>query len=344
MAVFLLFSLFGAIDAKPLHSMASTIQQREILRYTLLAKTYNEHNAYRFAEELTKDEYSGRNSGTKGCDKAAQWIASQFKSWNLKPYQNDSYFQPFSSPMSLNSTSNVIGYIPAHNKKSQQSIILGAHYDHLGKDRLGNIFRGANDNASGTGTMMELARTLSENYFIIDINIVFIAFSAEEKGLIGSYYYCRNPLFPLDEVVAMINLDMVGTGIGPWEIATNFNQKKILEKAINDTFTYYQVKFRLASWYLKPVSDHFPFYEKGIPVLFFFRSNPSNIGGYHTIKDTINTVDPKNLGECGKLALVIMLIVVGPPLVVIPKQTISHSATDFIPPRGGGLIFSDCSL
>ena len=340
----LLLLLIVIAHPTSLHSMELVVVNKDVSRFSLVARTVNQLQAFEYTKELTKDEYAGRNSGTEGCEKAADWIASQFKAWNLKPYKEDSYFQPFSPPLSFHSTSNVIGYIPARNKKSKQSIILGAHYDHLGKDRSGNIYRGANDNASGTGTMMEIVRTLSECILITDINIVFIAFSAEEKGLHGSYFYARNPLFPLSEVVAMINLDMVGTGNGPWELGTNFERVKLLDNALKTTLSYYRISYRLASWYLKPVSDHYPFYEKGVPVLFIFRANPSNKGGYHTLKDTIDTVDPKNLGECGKMAVVILLFACGNHVIVIPKIVMSHVPSFMIPVMRTGLIFSDSSL
>jgi hypothetical protein len=291
-----------------LYSQERSFAQTKINQFSAIALTFNKHDAFSFVKELTQDKYSGRNSGTEGCDMAANWIAGQFKSWGLKPYQGDSYFQPVSSPLVLMKTNNVIGFFPSIDKTSQASIVIGAHYDHLGKDRSGNIFRGANDNASGSGVMLEIAHALSSSILLNQINIVFIAFSGEEKGLLGSYQYVNQPLFPLDKTVVMINLDMVGTGIGPWEVASNFENKPSLKNLLQDVFTYYKIPFRLASWYLKPVSDHYPFYAKGVPVVFFFRSNPSRIGGYHTIKDTIDTIDITNLDECGKLSLVIALL------------------------------------
>jgi hypothetical protein len=343
----LLFSIILVLQPLQLYSFESSFQQIDGQYFSQIAQSFNHQEAFGFVRELTKDDYAGRNAGTEGCNKAALWIASQFESWNLHPYEGESYFQAFNSPMTLSKTSNVIGYIPSVDKNCKTSIIIGAHYDHIGKDLSGNIFRGANDNASGTGVLLEFARTLARTILISHINIVLIAFSAEEKGLIGSYYYVNHPLFPIEDTIAMINMDMVGTGIGPWEIATNFEQNKRLNQSLIDALSYYKIYYRLASWYLKPISDHYPFYERGVPVVFFFRSNPTNIGGYHSIKDTIDTIDPKNLGECGKIIILVTLLVSKDQMVILPRYEISaqnqvNSFSYFS--SNPSLIFSDCSL
>lgn len=231
---------------------------------------YNREDAFGYVQELTLDKYEGRSSGSKGGDLAADWIASQYKCWGLKPYKDDSYFQPVNDALTLLKTKNVIGYIPSLDTNCQSSIVIGAHYDHIGKDVTGKkIFRGANDNASGTGVMMEFARALSKTNILAKVNIVFIAFTAEEKGLIGSKYYVEHPLFPLNKIVLMINFDMVGTGIGPWEIGTNLTENEPVNQLLKKSFDYYRAAYRLAPWYLKPISDHFPFYNENVPVLFF---------------------------------------------------------------------------
>lgn len=319
--VFLL-GLFLTVTLNPnqLQSLSPIATQKDISKFSLIAHMYNAKEAYSYVEELTKDQYEGRSSGTLGCEKAADWIASQFKSWNLKPYQEDSYFQPVSIALTFLKTKNVIGYIPAKDPTCQTSIIIGAHYDHIGKDVTGkSIMRGANDNASGTGVMMEFAQTISTNIIFSKVNIVFIAFTAEEKGLIGSKYYTEHPLFPLDKVVAMINFDMVGTGIGPWEIGTTLTDNSQTNQVLNRSFEYYKAPFRLAPWYLKAVSDHYPFFEHKVPVIFFFRANPTNIGGYHSLKDTIDTIDPNNLDKSGKVAILISLLLIKDFISIKPK-------------------------
>jgi hypothetical protein len=113
---------------------------------------------------------------------------------------------------------NVIGYLDGSGPLATESIVLGAHYDHLGFGGMGSlsglkkptIHPGADDNGSGTTTIMELARRFGQMPNRIGRRLVFMTFSGEESGLLGSEYYCKHPLFPLSETAAMINLDMVG--------------------------------------------------------------------------------------------------------------------------------------
>jgi Zn-dependent M28 family amino/carboxypeptidase len=123
---------------------------------------------------------------------------------------------------------NVIGVLEGAGPLAQQTVILGAHYDHLGYGGFGSlgkgkkpaIHHGADDNGSGTTALMELARRFAKEPGLRGRRLVFMAFSAEECGLLGSAYYCKNPTFPLGDTVAMINMDMVGRlrkdQRGPW--------------------------------------------------------------------------------------------------------------------------------
>ena len=109
------------------------------------------------------------------------------------------------------STSNIIAVLPA-SIETQKSIVISAHYDHLGKTNEG-IFYGADDNASGVAAMLEIARMLNadkKSGLFLPFNIVFLATGAEERGLWGSGYYAKHPLLPLDSTIANINLDMLG--------------------------------------------------------------------------------------------------------------------------------------
>jgi hypothetical protein len=116
------------------------------------------------------------------------------------------------------SVKNVVGYLEGSGPLATETVVLGAHYDHLGFGGMGSlsglkkpaIHPGADDNGSGTTTIMELARRFGQMPNRTGRRLVFIAFSGEESGLLGSEYYCKHPLFPLSETAAMINLDMVG--------------------------------------------------------------------------------------------------------------------------------------
>jgi Zn-dependent M28 family amino/carboxypeptidase len=113
---------------------------------------------------------------------------------------------------------NIVGYLEGSGPLATETVVLGAHYDHLGYGGMGSlsglkkpaIHHGADDNGSGTTALMELARRFGQMPNRNGRRLVFIAFSGEESGLLGSDFYCKHPLFPLSETVAMINMDMVG--------------------------------------------------------------------------------------------------------------------------------------
>jgi hypothetical protein len=185
---------------------------------------------------------------------------------------------------------NVIGYI---NHKAPQTVVIGAHYDHLGYNELGGstyrkqqnekpqIHNGADDNASGTAALIELAELLQKSPYRSH-NYLFIAFSGEEQGLLGSHYFVDHPTIPLSQINYMINMDMVGrldtikksfsisgSGTSPrWDsILPNINTNDI------------KVKYDPSG---TGASDHTSFYNVGIPVLHFFTGNHAD---YHKPSD-----------------------------------------------------------
>lgn len=217
---------------------------------------------------------------------------------------------------SIEETSNVIGYLPARSE-TPDSILITAHYDHLGLDHInGSLYAGANDNASGTGTMMEIARALTQQCFTLDLNIVFIAFSGEEEGLIGSFHYVRNPLFPIKNIRAVFNMDMVGTGTGSLLAGISKSTYPELYHAIKNSAEDLNIPLVFNEGLIRSGSDHYPFHMEKVPNVFFFRSNPEGLGGYHTPEDTLDTVAPKNLEETGRL-LVLTLMDLSEPLFMI---------------------------
>ena len=176
-------------------------------------------------------------------------------------------------------TRNVIGYIPG---KSDKVIVFTAHYDAIGSFGEGNYFPGASDNASGTAMVLDLARQLSRGekpWY----SYAFMLFSGEEAGLMGSTWYANNPLFPLEKIKLVINLDMVGTG-QDGVILFNGPQRPI-EAAIVQ-------KLNEAKQYMKSVderdgaanSDHYPFHQKDVPAIFFLTKGRA--GGGHNTFDT----------------------------------------------------------
>jgi len=259
-----------------------------------------EHISY-----LASDLLEGRAPGTKGEKLAQEYIIKAFTEYGLKPAGSKKYLQPFTYTERPHAHhvegkgvewngANVIGYL---DNKASKTIVIGAHYDHLGSedgrgsslasDPVGKIHNGADDNASGVAGLLELARIYSQNNLKENTNFLFMAFSAEEAGLIGSKHFTNNPTKPMSKILCMINMDMIGRlrdstqsliigGIGtsPAWIA--------LVKKLN---TGFDLKFDTAG--MGP-SDHASFYLKDIPVLHFFSGTHSD---YHKPTDDIEKIN-----------------------------------------------------
>jgi len=208
--VFLLFALaFGVSGQKAQTAKSDSIE-----------KNLRAHVAF-----LASDKLEGRRTGTEGATAAAGYITNQFAKPRLRPGSRGSngkagYLQAFPHTKQGHPSVigyNVIGILDGNDKVlRQEAIVIGAHYDHLGFGGEGSlatnsteIHHGADDNASGTAAIIELARQFAREKKN-KRTIIFIAFSGEEDGLFGSKFYVNNPVFPIENTVAMINLDMVG--------------------------------------------------------------------------------------------------------------------------------------
>lgn len=199
---------------------------------------------------------------------------------------------------------NVVGVLEGEGPLADQTIVIGAHYDHLGWGGNGSaapgvkeIHNGADDNGSGTTVLIELARKLAAHGKKLPRRIVFLAFTGEERGLIGSARYVKTPLFPIDSTVAMLNLDMVGRleneklivhGTGT---ATEFD-------ALVDRFGK-QYGFAITK---KPggfgPSDHSSFYAAKVPVLFFFTGSHKD---YHRPSDDVEKLNVSGMRRVGDM-------------------------------------------
>lgn len=187
---------------------------------------------------------------------------------------------------------NVIGVLPGNGPNADEYVVIGAHHDHLGVTR-GQINNGADDNASGVAGMIEIARAMAHTKKR-DRSIIFIGFTAEEKGMVGSKHYVDHPTVPLESIIAMINLDMIGrfdessdqNHLGIHGLATGDSFKSIVNrngKAVG--FAGYQGDDSA----LGP-SDHASFYRAGIPALFFFTGVHED---YHRPSDDTPKINAK---------------------------------------------------
>ena len=256
-------------------------------------------NLKKYISFLASDDLKGRLTGSKEETVAANYLVNELKKLKLQPYLKKSFIQNFTYKVNLNphdsieangtdtTGKNVIAYL---NNNAKKTIVIGAHYDHLGLNQHhnstkmnseGEIHNGADDNASGVSGVLELARMFSQNKTKENVNYIFALFSGEEDGLIGSKFMAKTLKENYPNVVAMINMDMIGRLNDKKEltvggIGTCPDFKNIVEK--NKPAGY---NITLDDSGIGP-SDHTSFYLKDIPVLFMFSGTHSD---YHKPSD-----------------------------------------------------------
>ncbi|MGY8769080.1 MAG: M20/M25/M40 family metallo-hydrolase [Pirellulales bacterium] len=189
---------------------------------------------------------------------------------------------------------NVVAILSPKSGNTEEVVIVGAHYDHLGKGGPGSlapwtkeIHNGADDNASGTMAMLEVARQLKAKQNELKRTIVFIAFTAEERGLIGSSYYSKHPLFPMKNTVAMINMDMVGRLSEDKLIIHGTGTATQMDAIVDQATKGSGFKITKDPGGFGP-SDHSTFYANKIPVLHFFTGTHTD---YHRPSDDSQKVN-----------------------------------------------------
>ena len=223
-----------------------------------------------YVEHLASPDLEGREAGTQGGRAAGDYLAARYTKLHLRSAGDDGGFLQSFAP----DFRNVLALLPGSDPKLRdQVIIVCAHYDHIGYganglslDGYGRIHPGADDNASGTSAVIELAHAMTLLSQPPKRSILFCHWDAEEKGLLGSKHWAANPTIPLEHVVAGLNLDMIGrlreghlsvvgsrSGAGWRRLLSSHNEDARL-----------RMEF---SWLLKPNADHFPLFEQGIPVL-----------------------------------------------------------------------------
>ncbi len=250
---------------------------------------------------------------------------------------------------------NVIGIIEGTDRTlKNEAIVIGAHYDHLGRGGRSSlaanstdIHHGADDNASGTSAILELARQFAKEKKN-KRTLIFMAFGGEEEGLLGSKYYVNNPVWPLDKTVAMINLDMVGRlsegkltvgGIGTaneWKVAVeskNLNPMAPVKLNRPEINTQGEVGPAFALQLTEDgfgASDHSSFYGKQIPVLFFFTGTHTD---YHKPTDTAEKINFDGLTKITRYVAAIAKSVDENP--IRPAYKVAQTA-----PTGGRMTFN----
>ena len=295
------------------------------------------HRALDDISYLAADAREGRGVGTRGLEEAGQYLAAAFRKIGLRPGGDaGSYFQTFTiapdAPIAIRTNAggktirNVIGMLRGHSRARRgQAIIIGAHYDHLGPggfgalddpDSTGKVHNGADDNASGTTALLEVARRLVRRS--LDRSVVFIAFSGEELGALGSDYYVKHATVPVDSITAMLNMDMVGRLRNAKLIvlgAATAQEFPALLDSLNRSAGEPRFDLRASGDGWGP-SDQASFYAVKRPVLHFFtdlhgdyhRSTDDvdkiNIVGLEQVADYVADVATALAGRPGKLTFV----------------------------------------
>lgn len=184
---------------------------------------------------------------------------------------------------------NAVASLPGNNpQKAQEILVIGAHRDHFGR-QAGLLFPGADDNASGTAVMLEVARVLAQAGTTVQRTVLFVSFSGEEQGLVGSRLYLQRPVAPISSTKAMINIDHAGIGNGRLTIGVTGLEKSVALDAGQSV----ELADKLDMYGFFPGGDHVPFKEAGIPTITVVS------GGvhphFHQPTDTANTINPKIL-------------------------------------------------
>ncbi|WP_111684097.1 M28 family metallopeptidase [Winogradskyella tangerina] len=280
-------------------------------------KTINAEELKTFVEEVSSDKYEGRMTGEDGHNMVCDYIRNYYKDLDIAaPESHPDYFQKVPKealPDDLNASQNVIAFIEG-SEFPDEYIYIAAHSDHEGIVD-GQIYSGADDNGSGTAAVFEMAeafKVAAEDGNGPKRSIVFLHVTAEEVGLHGSRYYTNNPIFPMENTISTLNIDMIGRVderhednedyiyvIGADRISTELHF--VIQEA-NSNFTNLDLDYKYNEdsdpnrYFYR--SDHYNFALKDIPVVFFFNGEHED---YTQPTDTADKINYQLLEKRTKL-------------------------------------------
>ncbi|PHR95326.1 MAG: peptidase M28 [Leeuwenhoekiella sp.] len=265
------------------------------------------------------DEFEGRNTGEPGQKKAAEWLKNFYVEHGIPSAQEDSYFQIvpesfFRAGSGIKASENVVAFIEG-STKPEEYIVISAHLDHVGVREDGEVFNGADDDGSGTVGVLEIAEAFKqavEKGYRPQRSIVFLHVTGEEKGLYGSRYYAENPIFPIANTVADLNIDMIGRVdeahkdnenyiylIGSDKLSTELDS---ISTAVNNKYMNIDLDYTYNDendpnrFYYR--SDHYNFAKKGVPIIFYFNGVHED---YHKVTDTPDKINYPMLAKRAQL-------------------------------------------
>lgn len=274
---------------------------------TITAKELSDH-LYIYAS----DEFEGRNTGQPGQKKAVEYLKSFYVNKEIKsPINENDYFQEVPASFmnklirsgKLKDSENVLAYIEG-SEKSEEIIVISAHLDHVGVEK-GAIYNGADDDGSGTVAILEIAEAFQRAQMEGNgpkRSILFLHVTGEEKGLLGSRYYTKNPIFPLANTIANLNIDMIGRIderhlenpnyiylIGSDKLSSELH---VISEETNKKYIQMDLDYKYNDdndpnrFYYR--SDHYNFAKVNIPIIFYFNGTHKD---YHRPTDTPDKIN-----------------------------------------------------
>lgn len=309
--------LFLAISAVLTSCKAQNgkIENADPMEYanSITAEELKEH-LYTFAS----DEFEGRETGEPGQKKAAEYLKNEYKSLELpSPLGDDDYYQEVPTSYfrgNIKPTENVVAFLKG-SEKPDEILVISSHYDHVGVNDKGEVYNGADDDGSGTVGILEIAEAFvkaSKDGYTPKRSILFLNVTGEEKGLVGSKYYTDEPIFPLANTVANLNIDMIGRIdpahegdenyvylIGSDKLSTDLHNlsEEVNKKYINLDLDYkYNDENDPNRFYYR--SDHYNFAKNNIPIIFYFNGTHAD---YHRVTDTPDKIEYDLLAKRAKL-------------------------------------------
>ena len=309
---------------------------------------------------LADDRLDGRGTGTAGNDSAASWLARRHAALGLRPISPDSsgsacagagragcmsFLQRFvargaelahaGKPEGV-PTQNVVAVVPGRDPAlAREYVVVGAHFDHLGRspsnalDQGDAVRNGADDNASGTAAVLELARLFAAHP--ARRSILLAHFSGEELGLLGSQWFVEHSLVPIGDIAAMMNFDMVGRLRNDRLIVYGVATARELPALVDSANVEPRLQLHAVGDGFGP-SDHSSFYAKGIPVLHFFTDLHED---YHRASDDVEKIDAVGTARVVALAERVVRAIADRPARLTPVRAATAPAT--APTRGSNV-------
>jgi Zn-dependent M28 family amino/carboxypeptidase len=310
--------LFIALVSVSCNTAQNSVNTKVLTRIdyanTITAEELKTH-LYIFAD----DAMEGRMTGTNGNNKAAEYLRNFYMDQGISsPIEENNYYQTidgeyFGGLKDPQPSQNVIAYIKG-SEKPEEVIVISAHYDHVG-EKNGKIYNGADDDGSGTVTILEIAQAFKEAEKKGNgpkRSVVFLHVTGEEIGLYGSKYYTENPIIPLENTVCNLNIDMVGR-IDPikkggpdyiYLIGSDKLSQELhdISERVNSTYTKLELDYTFNDdddpnrFYYR--SDHYNFAKNGIPVIFYFNGTHAD---YHKPTDTPEKIEYELMAKRAQL-------------------------------------------